>query len=405
MTGCADVFTILSMSKRTKKDWKTRLIHPDSSVPQGFQSLNTPVYRASTVLFPNTAAATDDWNQYEAGYTYGLFGTPTVLELAARICELEKGFRTIITPGGQGAITFIHLALLKSGDHLLLPESIYGPNRKCANDLLRRFGVEVSYYPPEAGADVASAFRANTRVVWCESPGSITMEVQDVPAIVAAAHARGALVAIDNTWAAGIYLDAFAMGVDVTMQALTKYEGGHSDLLLGSVTVRDPALFARLGETQQMLGCAASPDDASLALRGMKTMAVRLKAVEESALSLARWLSGRPEIERVLHPALPSCPGHEFWKRDFTGSTGLFSVVFQSRFSKRQVHAFVDALELFKIGYSWGGVASLAMAYEIQSPRRPAYAHRLVRLYTGLESIEDLKADVEQALSEMNKLS
>ncbi len=394
-----------------KKDWKTKLIHSDATVPEGFRSLSTPVYRGSTVLFPRAAAASDHWNQHEIGYTYGLYGTPTTLELAAKVCELEKGFRTIITPGGQGAISLIHLALLKSGDHVLLPESIYGPNRMFSNHVLRRFGVEVSYYPPGAGLpidaqkrrangapDISSEFKPNTRLVWCESPGSITMEVQDVPAIAEAAHQHGALVVMDNTWSAGIYFDAFAHGVDVTMQALTKYVGGHSDLLLGSVTVRDPKIYERLGETQQGLGSVASPDDSSLALRGMKTMAVRLKVVEQSALALAQWLSERPEVELVLHPALPSCPGHEFWKRDFTGSTGLFAVVLHKRFSKEQVRAFVDALRLFKIGYSWGGVTSLVMAYDLRSPKRPMYEHRIVRLYTGLESMDDLKADVEQAL-------
>jgi len=259
--------------------------------------------------------------------------------------------------------------------------------------------VEVGYYPPEAGAGIAEMFRENTKVVWCESPGSVTMEVQDVPALAAQAHHRGALVVLDNTWSAGVYFDAFAQGVDVTMQALTKYVGGHSDLLLGSVTVRDPKIYERLGVTYQVLGSAPSPDDSSLALRGMKTMAVRLKAVEQSALELARWLSQRPEIERVLHPALASCPGHEFWKRDFTGSSGLFSVVFQPRYGKEQVLAFVDALKLFKIGYSWGGVTSLVMWYELESNRRPAYQHRIVRLYTGLEAIGDLRADIEQALA------
>ena len=401
------------------KSWKTRLIHSESHVPEAFRALNTPVYRASTVLFEHAADATDQWNQYEVGYTYGLFGTPTTLELAARICELEKGFRTIITAGGQGAISLIHLAFLKAGDHLLLPENIYGPNRNFAGRVLRRFGVEVGYYPPEAGAKITDYLRENTRAVWCESPGSITMEVQDVPAIVQAVSSRDnamrsrenavrsstqdasdrrPLVVVDNTWSAGVYFDAFAHGVDVTMQALTKYIGGHSDLLLGSVTVRDPNLYERLGDTHHVVGCAASPDDCSLALRGMKTMAVRLKAVEQSALELARWLAQRPEIERVLHPGLPSCPGHEFWKRDFTGSSGLFSIVFQPSFKKEQVLAFVDALKLFKIGYSWGGVSSLAMAYDLESPKRPAYGARLVRLYTGLEAIEDLKADVEQAL-------
>jgi cystathionine beta-lyase len=384
-----------------KKDWKTRLIHSDAEIPQGFHSLVTPVYRGSTVLFPRAAAANDQWNQHEVGYTYGLYGTPTTLELAVRVCELENGFRTIITPGGQSAISLIHLALLKAGDHVLLPESIYGPNRMFSNHVLRRFGVEVSYYPPGAGPGISSEFKSNTRLVWCESPGSITMEVQDVPAIVAAAHQHGALVVTDNTWAAGIYFDAFTHGVDVTMQALTKYVGGHSDLLLGSVTVRDPKIFELLGETHQGLGFAASPDDCSLALRGMKTMAVRLKAVEQSALELAQWLSRRPEVELVMHPALPSCPGHEFWKRDFTGSSGLFSIVLRRGYSKEQVQAFVDALKLFKIGYSWGGVTSLVMAYDLHSPKRPLYEHRIVRLYTGLESIEALKDDLEQALAQL----
>lgn len=388
-------------TEKPNKAWETRLIHSDARVPEGFRSLVTPVYRASTVLFPRAAAATDRWNQHDVGYTYGLYGTPTTLELAARVCELEKGYRTIITSSGQAAISLIHLALLKIGDHVLLPENIYAPNRKCANDLLRRFGVEVSYYPPAAGAGISSAFRDNTRLVWCESPGSITMEVQDVPAIAQAAHRHGTLVVADNTWSAGVYFDAFAHGADVTMQALTKYIGGHSDLLLGSVTARDPEIFERLGETYSVLACAASPDDSSLALRGLETLAVRLKAIEQAALTLAQWLRHRPEIELVLHPALPSCPGHDLWKRDFTGSTGLFSIVFQQRYTKEQVFKFVDELELFEIGYSWGGVTSLALACELHSPQRPAYGSRLVRLYVGLESVEDLKADVEQALGKM----
>ena len=388
------------MAKSTTKDWKTRLIHSDAQVPEGFRSLSTPLYRGSTVLFPQASAAVDHWNQYEFGYTYGLYGTPTTLELGASVCELEKGFRTIITPGGQAAISLIHLSLLKNGDHVLLPESVYGPNRCFANDVLRRFGVEVSYYPPGAGAGIRSVLRENTRLVWCESPGSITMEVQDVPAIAEAAHHHGALVALDNTWSSGIYFDAFAHGVDVTMQALTKYIGGHSDLLLGSVTAHDPKIFERLGQTHQWLGCAASPEDCSLALRGMKTLAVRLKAIEQSALAVAKWLQERKEIERVLHPALPSCPGHELWQRDFTGSTGLFSIVFRQGFNKEQVQKFVDTLQLFKIGYSWGGVASLAMVYQLQSPKRPAYGHRIVRLYVGLESADDLKADLTQAFEQ-----
>jgi cystathionine beta-lyase len=384
------------------KNWKTKLIHSDAHAPEGFRSLSIPVYRGSTVLFPNAAAVDDAWDQYEVGYTYGLYGTPTTLELAARICELEKGFRTLITPGGQGAIALINLAFLEAADHMLVPESIYTPNRKFAVDVLRRFGVEVTFYPPTIGAGIESLFRKNTRLVWCESPGSITLEVQDVPAIVDAAHRVGAMVVLDNTWSAGVYFDAFAHGVDVTMQALTKYVGGHSDLLLGSITVRDKAAYKRLGSTHQLVGCAASPDDCSLALRGMKTLAVRLKALEEAALALARWLAERPEIELVLHPALPSCPGHEFWKRDFTGSAGLFSIVFQRQFSKPQVLRFVDALELFEIGYSWGGVTSLAVAYDFHSSQgRPDYGHRIVRLNIGLEDVDDLKADLARALESM----
>ncbi|HYW38787.1 MAG TPA: cystathionine beta-lyase [Terriglobales bacterium] len=381
------------------KNWKTKLIHSDAQIPQGFRSLSVGVQRASTVLFPDAASVRDDWDQYEVGYTYGLYGTPTTLELAARICELEGGFRTLITPGGQCAISLINLAFLKAGDHVLIPESVYTPNRKFAVQVLRRFGVEVGFYPPEAGAGIQTFFRENTRMVWCESPGSITMEVQDVPAIAEAAHGAGAMVVMDNTWSAGVYFDAFAHGVDVTMQALTKYAGGHSDLLLGSITTQEETAWRQLGATHQLVGCAASPDDCSLALRGLKTLAVRLKAIEDAALTLAHWLRERPEIERVLHPALPSCPGHEFWKRDFTGSTGVFSIVFQPRFSKAQVQEFVDKLELFEIGYSWAGVTSLAVAYDFHAMRgRPDYGHRIVRLNIGLEDVSDLREDLDRTL-------
>ena len=383
-----------------QKHWKTRLIHSDARIPEGFRSLNVPVYRASTTLFSDAAAVTDEWDVHEVGYTYGLYGTPTVLELAARICELEGGYRTLITPGGQCAISMIQLAFLKMGDHVLIPESVYGPNRSFANRVLRKFGVDITYYPPLIGREIEPHIRPNTKLIWCESPGSITMEVQDVPAIAAAAHAHDALVVLDNTWSAGVLFDAFAHDVDITMQALTKYVGGHSDLLLGSITVKDAKLFEQLGATQQVVGAAASPDDCSLALRGLKTIAVRLQAIEESAKKIALWLRDRPEIERVLHPMLDSCPGHEFWARDFEGSSGVFSIVFRPEFSKAQVHAFVNALELFKIGYSWGGVTSLAVAYDFgQWTTRPAYGHRIVRLNIGLEETSDLIADLQNAFT------
>ena len=383
-----------------KKSWKTKLIHTDGKAPEGFRSLAVPTYRGSTVLFPNAEAVNDHWDQHEVGYTYGLYGTPTTLELAARVCELEGGEHTIITPGGQGAISLIHLSLLKAGDHVLIPENIYGPNRHFAFSVLRRFGVDVSVYPPLIGAAIAGHMKDNTRVVWCESPGSLTMEVQDVPAIAKVARDRGALVVLDNTWSSGVFFKAFDHNVDVEMQALTKYIGGHSDILLGAVTVRDRAIYEKLGSTYQVLGYSPSPDDCSLALRGMKTLAVRLAQIERSALQVAEWLAARPEVDRVLHPALPSCPGHEFWKRDFTGSAGLFSIVFKPGPTKQQVESFVDALELFEIGYSWGGVASLAVNYDLSRVKgRSEYEHRLVRLYIGLEEPKDLIADLEQALT------
>jgi cystathionine beta-lyase len=384
------------------KSWKTRLIHSDVRIPEGYRSLASPVFRGSTTLFPDAASVDDRWDQHEAGYTYGLYGTPTTLELAGKICELEKGYRTIVTPGGQGAIALINLALLKNGDHILIPENVYTPNRQLARHVLRRFGVEASFYPPQVGSGIKDLLRENTRLVWCENPGSITMEVQDVPAIAQAAQASGVLVALDNTWAAGVYFDAFAHGVDITMQALTKYVGGHSDLLLGSVTVRDPRLYQQLGATHQLLGCAASPDDCSLALRGMRSMAVRLKHIEASALRIARWLAQRPEIERVLHPALEGSPGHELWKRDFTGAAGIFSIVFKPEATKSQVLGFVDELELFEIGYSWGGVTSLAVAYDFHGSKgRPDYGHRIVRLNIGLEDTEDLIEDLERCLGQV----
>ena len=384
------------------KDWKTRLIHTDAKVREGFESLASPVYRGSTVVFPDSSSTHTDWNQEELGYAYGLHGTPTTLELAARIAELEGGSRTLLTPSGLAAIGVVDLAFLSAGSHVLIPENVYSPNRVLAMKLLRRFGIESSFYPPEYGRRITEHFRENTHLVWTESPGSITMEVQDVPAICAAAHERGIPVALDNTWSAGVLFPAFEHGVDVSVQAATKYIGGHSDLLLGSVTVREAAHLEKLGEVRARLGLAVSPDDCSLALRGLATMAVRLNHVEQSALEIARWLAERPEVQTVLHPALESCPGHEFWKRDFAGSSGLFSLVMKPEFSGAQVRAFVDALDLFKIGYSWGGVASLAVAYDTRRVRnRQDYGDRIVRLNIGLESTADLLADLNCGLLAM----
>lgn len=380
-------------------NWRTKLIHSNSDVPQGFRSLVTPTYRGSTTLFKNAASVRDDWRQEVAPYTYGSHGTPTTLELGARIAELEKGVWTFITPGGQSAIALIYLAFVGAGDHILVPDSAYGPSRDLAQHLMRRFRIEVDFYDPLIGLAIERLIKPHTQLIWCESPGSVTMEVQDVPAIADAAHGHSVTVALDNTYAAGIYLDAFACGVDVTMQSLTKYVGGHSDLVLGSVTVRDRKHYEAVGAVHQHLGLVASPDECALALRGMKTLGVRLREIEQSALSIARWLRTRPEIDRVLHPALPSCLGHDTWRRDFTGSAGVFSVVFEARIAKEKIVAFVDALQLFKIGYSWGGVTSLAMPHFSLIRSGDGYHDRLVRLSIGLEATDDLIADLDQAFA------
>ncbi len=379
-------------------DWTTRILHPQRAAEPGFRSLVAPVYRGSTTLFPSAAAVSTDW-RHEAGYTYGLRGTPTTRELGARLAELEHGWRTFVTPGGQAAIALIGLSFLGAGDHVLVPDSAYGPNRGFAEDVLARFGVTVEFYPPLDGGAVEARLRPTTRLVWCESPGSVTMEVQDVPAIAAAAHRHDAVVALDNTYSAGVFFDAFAHGVDVTMQALTKYVGGHSDLLLGAVTVRSEEAYERIGATHDRLGLAASPDECSLALRGLDTLGVRLAALERNTLQVATWLAEQPAVATVLHPALPSCPGHEFWRRDFTGSTSVFSIVLTEGTDWDAVVAFVDALRLFGVGYSWGGVHSLAVPNkDLARHHGHPYGDRLVRLNVGLEAPDDLIDDLAQAL-------
>jgi cystathionine beta-lyase len=380
----------------------TRVIHSHATVPTGFTSLVTPVFRGSTTVFTHAPDIKDTWDHNETPYTYGSYGTPTTLALAARIAELERGNHTFITPGGLSALVLVYFACLSAGDHVLIPESIYGPSRAFANHILKRFNIDVEYYPPLEGSRIASRLKSNTRLVWCESPGSITMEVQDVSAIAGVAHERGVTVALDNTWAAGVFFDAFHHGVDISVQALTKYVGGHSDLLLGSVTVSNDDLYRRIGETHQDLGLTVSPDDCSLALRGLQTLFVRLKAIEQTSLKVADWLARRPEVEIVLHPAFPSCPGHETWQRDFTGSSGLFSVVFRPPLKRADSQAFMERLKLFRMGYSWGGVTSLVVTPDLnEAPNAKMYGDRLVRFYTGLEDPDDLIHDIEQALTTM----
>ena len=380
-------------------DWKSLLGKEVDTVPGGFRSLVPPVARGSTTIFATANDAVEHWDSRERPYSYGLHGTPTTLELAARISRLEDSFGTFLTPSGQAAIAAICMAVLNTGDHVLLPDSAYGPSKAFVSEVLGRFGVAFSLYPPTCGGGIAAHFRPNTKLVWCESPGSVTMEVQDVPAIVAAAHARGILIALDNTYSAGVLFDAFAAGVDLSMQALTKYLSGHSDVFLASLSVANDALYQQVGRTLARFGMAVSPDDCSLALRGLQTLAVRLEAIERSALFVARWLAERPEIETVLHPALASCPGHPIWARDFSGSTGVFSILFRRDIDNAAILRFVDSLRLFKIGYSWGGVTSLVMPYLSLKRAEPLTNGRIARLHVGLEPVKDLIDDLDAALA------
>lgn len=379
-------------------DWRTKLLDPNPRARRDYKSLATPVYRGSTVLFDDQSSVKDSWDQAENGYSYGLYGTPTALELAARIAEIEGAHRTLIVPGGQAAIALVYFAYCTTGSHALVPYSAYGPNKEMAEGILRGLGIEVEAYDPMIGAGISDLIRPNTALIWCESPGSVTMEVQDVPAIVKAAHNKDVAVALDNTYAAGVMFDAFGHGVNVSIQALTKYVGGHSDLLLGSVSVRDAPAFKQMGPIYRQLGLAVSPDDCSLALRGLQTLALRLEQLEKSTLQVAHWLADHPKIQAVFHPALASCPGHDVWKRDFTGSTSVFSIWFTDDVSPTQVEAVIDSLELFQIGLSWGGVNSLAIVYpDVERPGQD-YAGRLVRLNVGLEHTDDLICDLKNAL-------
>jgi cystathionine beta-lyase len=297
----------------------------------------------------------------------------------------------------------VDLALLKSGDDVLLPDNVYNPNRELGRWLSNDFGISARFYDPLIGAGIAELIQPNTKLVWTEAPGSVSMEVPDLPAICAAAKAKGVLVALDNTWSAGIALRGFELGVDIVMQALTKYQSGGSDVLMGAVITRDKALIDRIALAHMRLGMGVSADDAWLVMRGLPTMKLRFDAHDAAARKVAAWLKGRPEIARVLHPAFEDCPGHATWKRDFSGAGGLFSVLFDARYTEEQTDRFVDALELFGIGYSWGGANSLVMPYRIQGMRRGwTDSGVLVRLNIGLEDPDDLIADLEQGFGKLS---
>jgi cystathionine beta-lyase len=384
------------------KSLQTNLIHSDYEAPPGFDAFPTAIHHASTVLFKDVASMrSGDWKNKNA-YTYGLHGTPTTFTLEARLAAIEGGNHCLLAPSGLAAISMIDLSLLKSGDDVLLPDNVYNPNRELGRWLSQDFGVSARFYDPMVGARIADLIQPNTKLVWTEAPGSVSMEVPDLRAICQAAHEKGVLVALDNTWSAGLALRGFDLGVDIVMQALTKYQSGGSDVLMGAVITREKALIDRIAQAHMRLGMGVSADDTYLVLRGLPSMKLRFDAHDAGARKVAGWLKARPEIARVLHPAFEDCPGHEFWRRDFNGAGGLFSVVFDPKYSGEQTDRFVDSLELFGIGYSWGGANSLVMPYRIQGMRRNwPDAGILIRFNIGLEDTADLIADLEQALAKL----
>jgi cystathionine beta-lyase len=381
----------------------TRLSHAGRAGTRALGFVNPALVRGSTVLQPSCAARLEAGAQrLDQALIYGVLGTPTHFALEDVIAEIEGGSRCQIVSSGLAAVTTPLLAYLKSGDHALIPDSVYGPTRQFCDGMLRGLGIETTYYPPCIDADgLAALLRPNSRVLYLESPGSHTFEVQDVPALAAAAHARGLAVLMDNTW--GIHaFQPFRHGVDVSIQALTKYVGGHSDVLLGGITTNDPAHWERVRTAAMALGQYASPDDCWLALRGVRTLGVRLRQQMQSGLTVARWFAERPEVLQVLHPALPGAPGHALWRRDFTGACSLFGVVFQPAIRAEALHAMIDALTLFGIGASWGGYESLALpSSTIARSVSPPLPGPAARFHIGLEDPADLIADLTTAFAHL----
>ncbi len=381
------------------RDLSTDLIHHPYQPPAGFCAPQPGVFKASTVLFNNVAAMrARDWRSRE-GYTYGLHGTPTTMQLEERIATLEGGRHCVLVPSGLAAVALVDLALLKPGGEVLLPSNVYGPSRELARNELAQWGITHRLYDPMDPAALADAITPATQLVWLEAPGSVTMEFPDLTALARVARERGVLTALDNTWGAGLALRGFEHGIDIVMQALTKYPSGGGDVLMGSVTTADAALHERILGTHMRLGLGVGANDVEMVLRSLPTMALRYAAQDQAARQLAQWLQARPEVARVLHPALPGSPGHEHWARHCTQAAGLFSVLLQPSYTQAQVDHFVDALQLFGIGFSWAGPMSLAVPYDLRMMRgdNATLQGHLVRLCIGLEAVEDLRADLSQA--------
>jgi len=376
----------------------TIVTHAGRTPAQHFGFVNPPVYRGSTVLFPSVEAL----ETLDQPYTYGTKGTPTTRALEAAWTEISGAADTVLTPSGLAAIDLALLTATRAGAHILVTDSVYQPTRAFCDGILKRFGVETEYYDPLIGGDIAARIRAQTTAIVVESPGSQSMEIQDTPAIAAAAQARGVCVILDNTWATPLLFPPHERGADLVVEAGTKYLSGHSDLLIGLVSAN--AQWAkRLRSAFNAFAIGVSPDDASLALRGLRTMHLRLREQGAAAFDLAQWLSARPEVARVLHPALPDHPGHALWKRDFSGSSGVFSVILRPA-PKAAVDAFVNGLTLFGIGFSWGGYESLVLPFDCASARTATKwspEGPTVRFSIGLEDPDDLKADLDAAFTRL----
>ena len=390
-------------------DLSTQLIHHSYKPPAGFEAVPPAVHKASTIIFPNVAALRSrDW-KHKTGYTYGLHGTPTTFTLDERIATLEGGRFCTLAPSGLAALVLVGMALLKSGDEVLIPDNAYGPNKAFAHNELLAWGISHQFYDPMNPVDLAARLSPKTRLVWLEAPGSITMEFPDLLALVAAVrahgdvHPLGIVTALDNTWGAGLAFNAFALGADISVQALTKYPSGGADVLMGSVVTNNEALHHLVHFCHMRVGYGVSGNDCELVLRGLNTMALRYAAQDASARQLAAWLQTQPQIAAVLHPAVPGSPGHEVWKRDCSGAACLFSAVFKSELRQAQIDHFCDSLKLFKLGYSWAGPLSLCAPYDVPAVRTTHWPHSggLVRFSVGLEAVTDLRADVSQALAAM----
>ena len=377
---------------------RSRLVNLGRDVELSHGFVNLPPFRGSTVLYPDVETLKNGAQRY----TYGRRGTPTLEALSSAWTDLCGAAGTKLVPSGIAAIVASLMAALSAGDHLLMSDSVYGPSRAFADRTLKRMGIETTYYDPRVGAGMEALMRPNTRAVFTESPGSETFEVQDVPAIAEVAHARGACVILDNTWATPLFFSPHTHGVDIALEAGTKYLSGHSDLLLGLVSANEE-WFDRLHRSTELMGIPAGPEDVFLALRGLRTMDLRLREAERQGLALATWLRERAEVLRVMHPALPDHPDHQLWKRDFSGSSGLFSIVLKPG-SEAAVAAMLDGLELFGLGYSWAGFESLVVPVDC-TPRRTATRFApggpMLRFSVGLEDIEDLKADLDRGFKRL----